>query len=71
MDRWNQMKKEHKRFERLVTGFIIFVFLLVFLLIIVYLIGYVFIAYKVVQNPEMIGEWINRLIKSIVEGTNG
>ena len=64
MDRWNQMKKEHKRFERLVTGFIFFVFFL----IIIYLISYILVAYKVVQNPEMIGEWINRLIKSSLGG---
>lgn len=65
MDRWNQMRKEHKRFERLVTGFIFFVFLL----IIVYLVGYIFVAYKVVQNPEMIGDWINRLIKASLGGS--
>ena len=65
MNRWEQMERQHKKFERLVIGFIIFVFLLT----IGCWIGYGFIAYKVVENPEMIGEWINRLINSSVEGT--
>jgi len=65
MNRWDQMEKQHKRFERLVIGFITFVFVLT----IISYVFYGFIAYKVVENPEMIGEWINRLINSSVEGT--
>lgn len=65
MNRWGKMEKQHKRFERLVIGFIIFAFVLTMVINVFY--G--FIAYKVVENPEMIGEWINRLINSSVEGT--
>jgi len=64
MNRWERMEKQHKRFEHLVIGFIIFVFVL----IIISYVFYGFIAYKVVENPEMIGEWINRLINSSVDG---
>lgn len=63
MNRWEQMEKQHKRFERLVIGFIIFVFVL----IIISYVFYGFIAYKVVENPEVIGEWINKLITSSLE----
>ena len=65
MNRREQMEKQHKRFERLVIGFIIFAFVLT----IIINVFYVFVAYKLVENPEMIGEWINRLINSSVEGT--
>ena len=64
MNRRERMEKQHKIFKRLVIGFIIFVFVL----IIISYVFYGFIAYKVVENPEMIGEWINRLINSGVEG---
>lgn len=65
MNRWNQMEKQHKRFKRLVIGFIIFVFVLT----IISYVFYGFITYKLVENPEMIGEWINKLITSSLEGT--
>lgn len=65
MNRWEQMERQHKKFERLVIGFIIFAFVLT----IIINVFYVFVAYKLVENPEMIGEWINRLINSSVEGT--
>lgn len=60
-ERWNQIERRHRAFERLVIGFII----LVLVLIVLGWIAYGFIAYKLMESPELIGEWINRFLEGV------
>lgn len=59
-ERWEQEERKFKIFEHFVIGFIIFVVLLM----IASLVLYGFFAYKLIENPEMIGDWFNKLITS-------
>jgi hypothetical protein len=60
-ERWEQEEKSFKRVQLFAIGFII----CVFALIVLGLITQGFIAYKFIESPEIIGDWINRFMNGV------
>jgi hypothetical protein len=60
-ERWEQEERSFKKMQYFVIGFIIFTFVL----IILSWIGQGFIAYKLIESPEIFGDWINRFLNSV------
>lgn len=60
-EKWERSEREFKGFQRVVIGIIVCIAL--FIILSWVLTG--FIAFKFIDNPEVIGDWFNRLISGL------